>query len=72
MNKKKDKTFDCLEFKYKAQERIYNEIKNLSPDDEKAYFNRKVKEGSFSNFVGFVTSIESEKTDKLFYLNLNK
>ncbi|OGU10677.1 MAG: hypothetical protein A2X61_04890 [Ignavibacteria bacterium GWB2_35_12] len=69
MNKIKDKTFDCLEFKYKAQERIYNEIKNLSPDEEKAYFNRKVKEGSFSDFVGLVTGIESDKTGKLSYVN---
>jgi hypothetical protein len=69
MNKKKVKTFDCLEFKYKAQERIYNEIKNLSRDEEKAYFNRKVKEGSFSDFVELVTGIESENTDKLSYVN---
>ncbi len=35
---KKVKEFDCLEFKYKAQERIYNEIKNLSYQEEITYF----------------------------------
>ncbi len=69
MNKKKAKTFDCIEFKYKAQERIYNDIKNLSPDEEIAYFNRKVQEGTFSDFVRLVTLIESKRTNKLSYVN---
>lgn len=51
MNNLKTKDFDCLEFKYKTQERIYNEIKNLNPEEEKEYFNRKVKESSFKDFV---------------------
>lgn len=69
MNKKKVKTFDCLEFKYKAQERIYNEIKNLSPDEEKAYFNSKVKEGSFKDFVASLTKKKSETTHNLSLVN---
>jgi hypothetical protein len=51
MTKPKEKTFDCLEFKYKAQERIYKIIKDFSPEEEIAYFNNKAKEGPFRDFV---------------------
>jgi hypothetical protein len=48
MNKnKKTKEFDCLEYKYRVQENIYSEIKNFNFEEEKEYFNRKAKSGSF-------------------------
>ena len=34
------KTFDCVEMKRKAQERIYEETKDLSLDEEIEYFNK--------------------------------
>ena len=34
------KTFDCVEMKRKAQEKIYEQIKDLSLDEEIEYFNK--------------------------------
>jgi hypothetical protein len=45
------KEFDCLEFKDKVQEQIYNNIRNLTIEQEKDYFNSKAKQGSFKDFV---------------------
>ena len=51
--KKKVKEFDCLEFKDKVQEKIYNKIHNLTVEEEKDYFNLKACQGSFKNFVSY-------------------
>lgn len=40
--------FDCLEHKWKVQAEIYEEIKNLTPDEEIEYFRRKVENGPFA------------------------
>jgi ubiquinone biosynthesis protein UbiJ len=34
------KTFDCVEMKRKAQEKIYEETKNLSREEELEYFHK--------------------------------
>jgi len=47
---KKIKNFNCLEFKDKVQEQIYNEIRDLSPEQEIEYFRNSVKQGSFKHF----------------------
>jgi hypothetical protein len=38
------KTFDCVEMKRKAQERIYRETRGLSRDEELAYLHRAATE----------------------------
>ena len=55
MSDNKSDNFDCLKFKYEVQEKIYNEIKNLNPKEEIAYFNNAVREGSFKDFVESLT-----------------
>jgi hypothetical protein len=42
--------FDCLEFKRRAQERIYEEIKDLTPEQEIEYWRRSVDEGPFGSW----------------------
>ena len=39
------KDFDCVEFKRQAQARIYERIKDLSPEDEIDYFRKAAEEG---------------------------
>ena len=39
------KDFDCVEFKRQAQARIYERIKNLSPEEEIDYFRKAVEDG---------------------------
>ena len=39
------KEFDCIEFKRQAQARIYERIRNLSPEEEIEYFRKAADEG---------------------------
>ncbi len=43
---KPEKDFDCIEFKRQAQARIYERIKDLSPEEEIAYFRKAAEDGS--------------------------
>ena len=40
--------FDCMAFKREVQSKIYEEIKDLSADEELAYFRRRVEAGPFA------------------------
>jgi hypothetical protein len=46
---KRKKTFDCVEMKRKAQEKIYAETKHLSRDELVEYFHRQVETGPFAH-----------------------
>lgn len=46
MNQMKvDKDFDCLEFKQQTQEKIAQDIKSLSPQEQIQYFRQKADSG---------------------------
>ena len=45
MKTKSKKSFDCVEFKRRAQARIYGKIKGLTPQEEIAYFKQAAREG---------------------------
>ena len=38
---KPKKTFDCVQMKRRAQERIYEETRNFTPEEEIEHFRRK-------------------------------
>ncbi len=48
MDKKIEKTFDCIEMKRKSQERIYNETKGMTPEERLDYFKQRVENGPFA------------------------
>ena len=48
--KKSEKTFDCIAFKREAQLQIFEEIKDLSREDEMAYFHKKAETGPFKDW----------------------
>ncbi|MCK9418020.1 MAG: hypothetical protein M0R70_01420 [Nitrospirae bacterium] len=48
--KKSDKTFDCIAFKRSAQLQIYEEIKNMSREEQIAYFHNKAETGHFKEW----------------------
>ena len=50
MNKKKNKTFDCVEFKHKAQSHIYKDIAPLNARDQAAYFESLATQGSLGRW----------------------
>jgi hypothetical protein len=43
--RKAEKAFDCIRFKRKVQAEIYEEIKELSPEQEIEYFRRRPATG---------------------------
>ena len=45
MNKRAKKDFDCIAFKRKAQERIYEATKNMTLEEKLEYFNRRAETG---------------------------
>jgi hypothetical protein len=40
-----EKTFDCLAYKDRVQSEIYQEIKDLSFEEEQRYFERRAEQG---------------------------
>lgn len=46
--KSQNKTFDCVEMKRRIQEKIYEETKDMTPQERVAYFRRRVEQGPFA------------------------
>ena len=44
------KTFNCLEYKDRVQAKIYEEIKDLSIEQQVAYFRKRAESGSFGKW----------------------
>ena len=40
-----DKPFDCVEFKCRAQLKIYEEIQGMTHEQERAYFEQQAEQG---------------------------
>jgi len=45
MEAKMKSKFDCIEFKRKAQERIFRDIRDMTPEDQREYFRLKAESG---------------------------
>ena len=50
MKTKNKKDFDCVEFKRQAQARIYETIKDLSPEEEIEYFRKAAEQGPLGDW----------------------
>ena len=59
--KPKTKTFDCVEFKRQAQARIYEEIKDLSADEQIDYFRHKAATGPLGDWWRKLKDSRSEE-----------
>lgn len=49
------KKFDCIEFKRKAQIKIYNRLKNISPAKQADFFRQSALTGPLGAWWGAVT-----------------
>jgi hypothetical protein len=58
------KDFDCITFKRAAQENIYEQIQNMTPVEEIAWFRQKVESGSYGELWKRISSRE-KKTNSL-------
>ncbi len=54
-------TFDCIEFKRRAQARIYEKIKDLSHVEEIEYFRRAANEGPLGYWWRSLTDDQQAK-----------
>jgi hypothetical protein len=48
---KKDKKFDAIEMKRRIQEEIYEETKDLSPEEYIAYVHQQIANSRFADFL---------------------
>jgi hypothetical protein len=51
MSQTTEKSFDCLAFKWKVEAEIYQEIKDLTPEQQIEYFRRHAQTGPFAELV---------------------
>jgi hypothetical protein len=58
------KGFDCIAFKRAAQEKIYEQIRGMTPAEEIAWFRRKVESGPFGELRRRI-STRDQKQDAL-------
>ena len=54
-------SFDCVEFKRRAQERIFETIKGMSPTEEIEYLRRAAESGPFADFLKKIEAAQSVK-----------
>lgn len=47
---KTEKNFDCIAFKRKVQAEIYEETRDMTPQQRIAYFNESARTGPFAKF----------------------
>ena len=45
-----EKTFDCVDFKRRAQERIYEQIRSMTHEQERAYFEQEAERGTLGEW----------------------
>ena len=50
MATQKKKEFDCIQIKRDAQTKIYENIKQMTPEEEIAYFRQSVDQSKFSKW----------------------
>jgi hypothetical protein len=48
--KRKNKTFDCISYKHEVQSKIYEETRNMTPEEQIEYFRRRAEEGSLGSW----------------------
>ncbi len=60
----KIKDFDCIAFKRVAQEKIYKQIKGMSPAEEIAWFRQKVQGGRYAELLQRIAAA-AQKPDTL-------
>ena len=56
------KAFDCLEFKQQAQEKIYEDIRNMSLSEQITYFQERIEN---SNLKDWWQSLNLSKKDNV-------
>ncbi len=59
--KKQKKTFDCVAFKRKAQSRIRNQVKDLTPEAEIEWFGRAALSGPLGDWWKEVVQASSQR-----------
>lgn len=64
-NTQAEKRFDCLEFKCKAQEQIYEETKHLSTAEKIEYFKQAALSGMLGQWWQSVTEAQAKRKQSI-------
>lgn len=59
--KTKKKAFDAVEMKCKIQDEIYEETKNMTPEEKREYFRKSVENGPFAEKVRRIRQRQQKK-----------
>jgi type I site-specific restriction endonuclease len=51
MKTKTEKKFDCLAFKDRVQAEVHNEIRDMTVEEQVAYYNRAARTGALSHLL---------------------
>jgi len=54
MRQTTEKPFDCLAFKWKVEAEVYQEIKDLTPEQHIEYFRHHAQTGPFAELVAML------------------
>ena len=55
------KEFDAVEMKCKIQDEIYEEIKDMNPEEESEYFRKSVETGPFAEKIRRIRERQQKK-----------
>ncbi len=59
---KTEKTFDCIEFKRQAQAEIYEQIRGMTHEQERAYFQLQAESGPLGDWWKRIKAVK--KTER--------
>ncbi len=59
-----EKSFDCIEYKRRVQQEIYEQVKDMTPDEEAEYFRHAAETGPFGHLVRVLRQQEERKGSK--------
>jgi len=61
---KSEKTFDCIAFKREAQARIYDEIKDMTPQQQIAYYRHAARNGPLGAWWRRISEQPNDQADQ--------
>lgn len=64
MNQTNKKEFDCIAVKREAQDRIYEDIKNMSAEQQIEYFRNAVKDSPFREWWERAGSFSADRVNR--------
>jgi hypothetical protein len=59
--KRSDKDFDCVEFKRRVQEEMYRETRDMTPEEEIAWYRERAETGALGDWWREIVRVTEER-----------